>query len=462
MLLILPLLLVASAFFSGSETALFSLSAKARLDLARSKTLVARNITQLLSETRSLLITILLGNMTVNVLYFVISTVLLIRLTDPDIHGLALTAAITSVLAWLPGGDPSQTYVDTVSGIIVSALSILPLVMVILLGEVFPKLVATRMALRWSQIIAIPLMLVHRTITPLRLVLNAVVITPLARLIAPSTKPVELSPDEMATLLELSHEQGVIHAEEEQLLQGVLSLSQLQVEDLMVPRVDLTGYDMNAPLNELGEIATRSQAEDIVVYRESMDHFEGLLPVEAVLRQPPRNRRDLQRLMVQPLVVPEISTADQVLRQFRESGNSVAIAVDEYGGTAGLITLDQIVDAMMRDLGDSPEDTQVPDIERLGPTRWRLSGRLPVSAWVESLGLGQSPLGVTTMSGLVTSMLGRLAKEGDEVELAYAKLRVEEVEGRRISRLLLEMKTDEKSGVKEQRGATGDDEGNQP
>ncbi len=311
MLASLPLLAVASGFFSGSETALFSLSAIERRRLADEVSIAAHALRSLLADTRTLLITLLLSNMIVNVLYFVISTVVFIRLnTRHDVAG------------W-----------------IVAILTPLPLLALIFVGEVLPKTIADRTARQWSGWIAVPLLMVHRTIGPARLIINHLLITPLARLIAPRRRPPRLHSDELAELLTLSREQSVIDHDEEAMLKQVLRLGQIKAVDLMTPRVRMTAFDIDDPPEQLIALMRDTHRHHIPVYRDDVDHIVGIIEAKQVATRPPTSERELRRLIRPVQYVPEVQTADRLLITMRKSAATTAIVVDEYGGTAGLVRL---------------------------------------------------------------------------------------------------------------------------
>ncbi len=408
LLLFLPVLLTGSAFFSGSETALFSLGSHQRLQQRRAGGLTGRAIATLMAETRALLITLLMGNMAVNVLYFVISTLLLIRLAD----------------------------VYEASGWVVSIASVLPLLGVIMLGEVFPKLVATRNALGWSRFIALPLLLVHRTLAPLRIAVNGLVITPLARLIDPGHRPADLSAEEFQALLRLSEQQGIIDTDEEQLLQGVLQLSQVKVADIMVPRVDVRAYDLNQPLQRLYEQVHRTRLGHVPVCEGGLDHVRGVVNSRELLLRSPADIGQLQKLLRPAQFAPAVARIENVLRQFRASGDPVAVVVDEFGGTAGLVTLEDVVEQMVGDIAGPYAGGQGKLIEPLGADRFRINAALPVAAWAERFRLPVEQSGVDTLGGLVMAELGRVPRPGDRVQMANIELEVEHMRGRRIDTLI--------------------------
>lgn len=413
MFLLLPILLAGSAFCSGSETALFSLTQRERRQISLSKNLLETKLADLLDEVRGLLITLLLSNMVINVLYFVISTVALIELQKEfDI-----------ATFWLP------------------VLSVGSLLGLIIFGEVLPKMIASRKPMMVSRFIVLPLWLLHRTITPLRVVLNALVITPLARLLAPRQKTPELSTAELEMMLELSQHHGVIDATEEQLLQQVLGLSQLRVRDIMTPRVDIKAYDIVDPPVLLIELLRATRLERIVVYEDDLDHIVGLAYARQVLLRRPRNQAEARTLVRQVTFVPETQRADKLLVHFRKMGTTMAVVVDEFGGTAGIVTLEDVVEQMIGHISGPFEREKQQPVVHLPDGRWRVAANLPIHEWIDAFGpVHHLSTTVSTIGGLVMARLGRLPKPGDIAQLGNLQLKVESMKGRRIDSLMLELK----------------------
>lgn len=417
-LLLLPVLLVLSGFFSGSETALFSLSAHQRALFRRSDTLVGAAITTLLSETRGLLITLLLANMTINVLFFVVSSVLLIQLNR---------------LEWA-------------GAVVMSVASVTPLLAIILLGEVLPKLLAARLTVTWARLLALPLYLTHRVLFPVRFFAEVAVITPLARLIAPRRTVPKLSEEELESLLTLSQRQGVIDPDEERLLQQVLELSQIKVRNLMVPRVDIKAFNLDRDPAELIEMARAYQLNHIPVYRGSLDNIVGVVYERQVLLNEPRDRQSLYNLIRQAKFVPEQQRVDQLLVELRKRGTTFAIVVDEYGGTSGLVTLEDVVEHMVGEIPGPFESGDQPEVENIGPFRWRVAGSLSVHEWAEFFGRNPAIEGIATLeavrtvAGLVMARLGRVPAPGDRVRLGDVRITVERVENRRVQTVLIELR----------------------
>jgi putative hemolysin len=418
LLVLLPLLLAASGFFSGSETALFNLSAHERLTLRRSGGLTGAVVLRLLANTRHLLITLMLANMVLNVLYFIITTVLILKLKKTG----------------------------TLGTFGVGLVSLGVLLALILGGEVVPKLLATRLALTWSKLAAVPLMFVHRTILPLRLFLNTLVITPLARLIAPRRKPQALTPQELEALLSISEAQGVIDQSEEQLLQKILELGQLTVRDVMTPRVDIQAFDQDDDTGDLLALIERTHRRRIPVYQGDIDHVVGVVSARQILLRRPQTRADLLRLIDPAQFVPEQQHADRLLLAFRQSGTTLALVVDEYGGTAGLVTLEDVVEQMVGQITDAGEPLDVPMVESAGPGQWRVHAGLSIRAWNDAFGQARPIGAVSTIGGLVMARLGRLPVVGDSTRLGNLDIRVAEMQARRIHRLELQLLPADSSG----------------
>ena len=416
MLAAVPVLLAGSGFFSGSETALFTLSAHQRRRLAQSKTIIGAAIGTLLHETRALLITLLLGNMVINVFYAAMTTILLLHFKRHG-AGAALIGALTAGF----------------------------LLALILFGEVMPKLVASRLPETWSRIAAVPLLFIHRVIGPVRIALNVAIITPLARLIAPPQRPPALDAEEIETLLELSEASGIIDVEEENLLRQVLELSQLKVRDLMTPRVDIVAHDLDGEPQRLIDLLSATRLSHVPVYHDDLDHIAGMVRAREALAARPRTRRDLALLVRQAVFVPELQRADELLVQFRKTGVKVAIAVDEYGGTAGLVTLENVVEQMVGEIAGPYEPGDLPRVQQVEPGVWRVRADLPIHEWADAFA-GFSPAAdkqrgshQISMGGLVMARLGRVPVAGDRIKLDNLTIEVEAMHDKRIGTLLLRL-----------------------
>jgi len=283
-----------------------------------------------------LLITILVGNMTVNVLYFVVTSVLMMKRDVGVLNSVLLAAGFLLAL--------------------------------ILVGEVTPKLVANTRRSGFASLTAPLLLTFHKAIAPLRIVLDRVVVGPLSRLTSPTGRPPELDEHELAALLDVSSSGGVIDKEEQQILKDVISLSQLKVRDVMTPRVRVAAIPIEATWEQVRDLAAKTRLTKFPVYDQNIDHIVGLLPVRRFLLDPPKradDRQAIRRLLTPAHYVPESARLDQLLDRFRETNTQLAVVVDEYGGTAGVVAAEDVVEELVGDIASNVDrddlETTIPE-----------------------------------------------------------------------------------------------------
>ncbi len=403
MVAMLPVLLGLSGFFSGSETALFALTVNERMSLRRTGGVAGRAVESLLANQRMLLITILIGNMTVNVLYFVVTSVLLMKRDIGVLNSVLLAATFLLVL--------------------------------ILVGEVAPKLVANTRRTVFAGIAAPLLLTFHQAIAPLRIVLDRVVVGPLSRLTSPTRRPPELDEHELSALLDVSSSGGVIDDQEQQILQDVISLSQLKVRDVMTPRVRVAAVPIGATYEQVRALAENTRLTKFPVYDENIDHIVGLLPVRRFLLDPPRrpdDREAFERLLTPAHYVPETARLDQLLDRFRETGTQLAVVVDEYGGTAGVVAAEDVVEELVGDIASTEDRGGIEPPTLVRPAQWRVDGATPIHDWAEAFGARLISGHVATLGGLILARLGRAPRVGDHIELGNVRLDVERIDRSRV------------------------------
>jgi putative hemolysin len=206
----------------------------------------------------------------------------------------------------------------------------------------------------------------------------------------------------------------------------------------MVPRVDLVAIDLGGSAEDLSRLLRESTVGAVVAYEEDIDHVAGVIYVRQFLLARRRNPEVALRSLVRNVrFVQEIQRVDQLLEDFRRTGTKLAIAVDEYGGTAGLVSLKNIVQRIVGELEAAAADEEAVETQQITPNAWRVSGRLSVRDWQEAFeSEGISPR-VATLGGLVVAMLGRVPRPGDQVQLGNVQVVVERVEGGRVKTVLL-------------------------
>jgi len=404
-------LIFCSALFSGAETALFSLSRVELLRLGRDGQRAGRMVVSLMRRPRRLLMVLLLGNQLANVAFFAVSASLVLRLQ------LAMTVG--------PWWD------------VVLLLS--PLLVIILLGEVCPKNLAISSPPVFARLTAGPLSLLVRVLGPVQTALNFFLIDPLTRLSVPSRHvPTALTPAELADLLELSGRRGMITESESTWLQEVIGLSRLKVCDIMVPRVDMVAYDIESPADGLVELFRKTGLVKIPVYRGDLDNTLGVVHAKHLLLAP---QTVLTKLVRDVPYVPETGTVDKLLLRFRQTKTQMAIVVDEYGGTAGLVTLEDAMEEIVGQIAAPGEELTDP-VRRVGENEYLLDADLAIHEWSD---LFESPLSferISTIGGLVVSLLGRVPIAGDVATYLNLEFTVESVHRRRVRQLRLRLRED--------------------
>lgn len=383
----MPCLLACSAFFSGSETALFGMSAKQRLDLAAARGEHAAAIV-LLRNPRMLLITLLLGNMVVNVLYFVIASVLMRH--QP----------------W-GGGGTAAIWIGSLFGMV-------------LLGEIGPKMLASSRPVSISRLIGGPILAVHTALLPLRTLLDGFVVRPLARLAVPQPAATPLSLAELDALIDASASDGLVDPQEQRLLADVLSLGHTSIRRIMTPRTRMVSIPIDATPDAVQSIIHDNGLMRLPVHGRDVDDILGLLHVKDWLQ----DRADIRTMLRAPTYIPEVTTVDLALQSLRQAQHQTAIVVDEFGGTAGIVSLHDLIEPLVGEIANDAAQ-RPPEARPLGPGRWIVPGNFPADRLMQAL-LGQdgqiSPTG--TVGGLMTRRLARAARSGDVVTIANVTLEV--------------------------------------
>jgi putative hemolysin len=411
LVLVMPFLLLGSATCSAAETALFSLTHADRLRLRKTHPGAHSRIAALLSSPTGLLISILLGNTTVNSAFFVVSAVLGPRLFD---------------------------------GVWAVAFGIASLLTIILCGEVLPKSLAAANRVIFARALSGPLLAWHRLIRPVRTFAERFVIAPLARLFSPagsrSVQP--LSTEELSSLLDSGGRRGVLDQTEIRLLSDVVQLGTLRVKDVMTPRIDVEWLDASATTQELLKIVRETGHTRFPVCRGRLDEdtLAGVINAQRAL--PLLNKHgSAARLPLGPLVeparyVPERARLDQLLEHFRATRTDAALCVSESGDLTGLVQIDDVIRELLV-VGGGEQEAALDQVRIVGLGEWELPGRLSVRDWTEFFSPDDLPSQrhVSTVAGLILARLGRVPAVGDSVTIGTLRLSVREMSGRVIERV---------------------------
>lgn len=400
-IILMLILLACSAFFSGSETAFTNLSPRQIRLLEKSEHKLQKLAASLLGKRRKLLNCFLLGNMTVNVLFFAVSSVLVIRLKD---FGSLLAASV----------------------------ALLSFVGVLLFGEILPKSLAYANSRNFCVAAALPAYFCLQIFGPVELVFKVAILEPAIRLLlGPARHPKAITVSEFKSLIETTSRQGLITADENKLFTEVIELGFLKVRHVMRPRVDMIACDVTESSAAARDKMKKNHLIRLPVYSRSIDNVIGMVHLRQILL---RGEVTLDKIVQEVNFVPEQKTVESLLEFFRRSKTDIAIVVDEYGGIAGSVQLEDIAEEL---LGQIEPTSRTEPIEQTGPFEYRLSGNVAIHDWADVLGIDLAETSMVTIGGLVTALLGRIPRNGDVAYLKNLKFAVEKVRQRRIETLLL-------------------------
>jgi CBS domain containing-hemolysin-like protein len=245
--------------------------------------------------------------------------------------------------------------------------------------------------------------------------------------------------DELRHILDESKDGGIIKTPERDMLDADFDLHHLLVRQVMIPRTEIIAVEVDTPLDEIIAQVTHSTYTKLPVFEDSLDQVMGIVHVKDMLQMmlsPECGKcvaRDLSR---EAIFVPETTSVSQLLQQFRERRQHIAIVLDEYGGTAGLVTLEDLLEEIVGEVSD-PFDTSTPEIDSMSDGSALIGGLALIEDVNETLGLELRDLHYDTIAGYALGRLGRIAKEGDAVEDDGVRIQVETMDGMRIARVSL-------------------------
>ncbi len=405
-------LLAMAGLFAGSEAAFFSLAPHDVTRFGRSGSAMERLIASLLARPRALLIAILFGNLVTHVLLFSIATLFSTKLAAR--------------------GAPTAMVVGASAAVVVAT---------ILFGELVPKTLGVMSPRRFAVVAAPVLAFVRTVIGPFVGPLD-VLIPWVGRVVAGSAKDSAfLSPEELRQLMEMQADEGVLARTESDFLQGVVELGDIRVKEMMTPRVDVVSFDLRKGRGVLFEEIRAGTARKgtLPVHEGNVDELVGLVDARDVLLA--GDDAELGALVRKPFYVPEAMTAVTLLSELVTRSATMAIVVDEYGGTAGLVTLEDVVEEIVGEINDEwdPKAPAVKRVKEAGTEHFRVLGALSARDAHELFGTAKpGPRDPATLAGMVASTIGRVPEVGDAVVLGGARLHVAKVERGRVRELLVE------------------------
>ena len=442
-LFIILLLVLFNGFFAGAEIAVLTARRNRLQEAAAAGSRGAKAALYLLSDTNRFLSTVQVGITGVSTLAATYGGVSLVNEL-----ALRLQASPTAFIANNNRGFALA--------IVTGGIAFLSLVV----GELVPKRVALVYAERLATFVALPLTVLSLAARPFVAMLTFVTGGVLRLLRIDPAAASTVSVADIEHLLEEGKEQGVLQHTEHEMAFEALQLRNRRVRDVMRARIDIDAVDIETPADEVVGVMAMSGFSRLPVYEDNLDHIIGFLYNKDVFQQFYLGRQiELRKILRSPLFVPETLTLDRMLISLQENRTQLAIVLDEFGGTRGMVTLEDVLEELVGEIYDEHQREERAMIVQRDDDSWLVDGQLPIQDLLEHLPpgtkLSSDPADLTTLGGLVLTVLERLPEVGEKVESGDITVEVVDMDGTRIDRLLVTIKESPSLEGREQ-PSTGD------
>jgi CBS domain containing-hemolysin-like protein len=310
----------------------------------------------------------------------------------------------------------------------------------IVLGELAPKSLALLFPERVSLWTAGPLIFFSRALTPFIVFLNGTANLLLKTVGLRAAQEMERvhRPEEIEMLVTQSYEHGLIKQEPVGMIRGVFHLSETSAAEVMTPRTAMIALPVEMSVEDAVDYILEQEHSRYAVYEESVDHIVGVALSRDVWRAQRQGETDLRKVMREPLFIPDTKSVESLLRLMQQQGEHLAVVVDEFGGTAGIVTIEDVLEEIVGEIEDEA-DIESSDIVISEDGRIQLRGSVAITEVNERFGLDFPDQDYTTIGGFVLGRLGRLARAGDEVKARGATLKVAAMHRRRIDKLVMRL-----------------------
>ena len=401
-------LVVCSAMASGSEVAFFSLTHSDIDELESKNTVTSRRVLDLLSNPDRLLATILVTNNMVNICLVIMATLLVneIFTFDGIWQFIFNTIVITFVL--------------------------------LLFGEILPKVVSQANPIKTSQMLSAPLKFLRWALYPLAFIL----IRTSSRVSRFATKNAEISIEELADAVDLTETGSV---EQQKMLSGIVSFGQTEVVEIMHSRVDITGLEFDTDYDEVRKVIVETGYSRIPVYGDDLDDVRGILYVKDLLPYiAEATTFEWQKLLRKPYFVPEHMMIDDLLKEFQKNKIHIAIVVDEYGATQGLISLEDILEEVVGEITDESDEDEDKLYEKIGERSYIFDAKIHIGEFLRVIGFDEDSFQdveghAETLAGLMMELKRDLPRRGDELEAHGVKFFIATMDGRRVDKIKVDI-----------------------
>ena len=400
-IIFLIVLIMLSAFFSSSETALTTVSSVRIRTLVEEGNKRAAILEKVVENKGKMLSAILIGNNVVN---------------------LSASALTTSFMINTFG----NAYVGLGTGIIT--------LLILIFGEISPKTMATvkaeKIALRFCGIVNV----LMKILTPVIFIVNFLA-NSFIRLTGtdPTAKTETITENELRTIVDVSHEEGVIESEERWMINNVVDFGDAQAKDIMVPRIDMVLASEDVTYDELMEIFRENMFTRVPVYRDTTDNIIGIINMKDLLFYKQENPFRIHDYLREAYFTYEFKKTSELFMEMRQNSVSLAIVLDEYGATAGLITLEDLLEEIVGEIRDEYDEDELKSIQAISEREYRVEGSLKLDDLNEALGLSLSSEDYDSVGGLIIGVLDHVPTAGESITKDGIRFVVEAMDKNRIA-----------------------------
>ena len=400
-------LLFCSALVSAAEVALFSLSQKDIDDTLQHHPSKGKIISELLEKPKKLLATLLVANNFIN-----IGVVILFSYVGHDIF-----SGITS---------PVLKFIIEV---------ILVTFLILLFGEVLPKVYASRNNIKFAKLIAYPVAGLDKLLSPISLPMRKVTIYLHNKL---GKQKTNFSVDQLSQALELT-DTDETSTEEQKILEGIVTFGNTDTKQVMSPRMDIFALEIDESFKAIYSKIVEKGYSRIPVYRDNIDHIEGVLFVKDLLRHIDKEEFDWKTLIREPFFVPENKKIDNLLKDFQSMKSHLAIVVDEYGGTSGLVSLEDIIEEIVGDISDEFDGNNV-NYSKIDDKNYLFEGKINLKDFYRVTDVDEDLFEIKkgeaeTLAGFILEVLGNFPKKDQKIALENCIFTIESVDKKRVKQI---------------------------
>ncbi|NNJ33148.1 HlyC/CorC family transporter [Lacrimispora defluvii] len=415
-LLMLILLVLLSAFFSSAETALTTVNRIRVRTLAEAGNKNAITLTKILENQGKMLSAILVGNNVANLTASSLSTTLVM-----SIWGNKAISIGTGILT----------------------------LVILVFGEISPKTISTlyseTISLKYAKIIYAFMTIM----TPVIYVVHILSSSFLRFIhVNPNKKQDSITEDELRTIVDVSHEEGVIESEERKMINNVFDFGDSVARDIMIPRIDMTLVDVNATYEELIDIFREEMYTRIPVYEETNDNVIGIINMKDLLLTDNSTDFNIRSFLREPLYTYEYKKTAELMIEMRQTCNNVVIVLDEYGATAGMITLEDLLEEIVGEIRDEYDEDEENELVEVAPQEYLVEGSMKLDDLNDRLGLELESEDYDSIAGLIIGLLDRLPEQGEEVICGDIRLVVEALDKNRIDKVRMYLGVEETEQTK--------------